>query len=88
MANCPKCVIDGGKVRAAAIHLKESAEVWAKTIEELYDPAKSATPLTDAEKASIVAESQAWCDLADKINTAIQDSNDTLCAIAVAHSHQ
>lgn len=85
--NCPKCVIDGGKVAAAAGHLKNSARTWLKTIEELYDPTKTDVQLTDAEKAQIVAISQTWCDIADDINDNIKASNDALCAIAVAHSH-
>jgi hypothetical protein len=85
--NCPKCIIDSGKVRAAAIHLKESAETWMKTIDELYDSNKSPVPLTDVEAKTIVEASQNWCDTADQINDMIRETNDTICAIAVAHTH-
>lgn len=84
--NCPKCIIDSGKVKRAAKHLEGMAKEWTKTIDELYDAAKSPVPLNAEEKARIVAVSQTWCDLADTINETIKASTDALCAIAVAHT--
>lgn len=83
---CVKCIVDSGHNSAIATLLATETTAANHAIQFMTDPANH-VELTDAEQTAIIDLSQKMCDWAKLMYQWVEDINNTVRPIAIAHSY-